>query len=390
MLNNTISAITRLPEFCFVAGTLVHTDNGLKAIEDIRTGDRVLARDEFTGQQGFRPVLALAVTHPNRLYHLVYRARQSHRQEACSDNGSASSSDEAGDDDPGPGELACSGPHPFFVPSLGRFVPASRLEPGHDFRLANGGEAILEAVWTEEAPHGETFTTYNFEVADFHTYFVGPEGVWVHNTGLPDDFCDGIRTATERELRQGKKLWPATERAILDRAKATDGQVADVAKKVTDFQIDEMVAGRVPVDELPTYAQIKGLAQGKISANAQEVVQEFDDFGNEVRSILKLGMGGWEGHHIIPKYIQKRLQVLFGTTWNLDEIPVVLLQRGEHWFPDGLHSYISSAGLHWNQMGNFQGTAGAEAILDALEDAYRTAGRADLANVVNSWRQILP
>lgn len=26
------------------------------------------------------------------------------------------------------------------------------------------------------------FTTYNFEVADWHTYFVGEPGVWVHNS----------------------------------------------------------------------------------------------------------------------------------------------------------------------------------------------------------------
>jgi GH35 family endo-1,4-beta-xylanase len=27
-------------------------------------------------------------------------------------------------------------------------------------------------------------TTYNFEVADFHTYFVGEDGIWVHNVCL--------------------------------------------------------------------------------------------------------------------------------------------------------------------------------------------------------------
>jgi hypothetical protein len=34
------------------------------------------------------------------------------------------------------------------------------------------------------AAAGTTFTTYNFEVQDFHTYFVGDDGVWVHNNPL--------------------------------------------------------------------------------------------------------------------------------------------------------------------------------------------------------------
>lgn len=74
-------------------------------------------------------------------------------------------------------ELVCSGPHPFFVIALGRFVPARDLVVGQGFLLADGREAVLEAVTTEDALDGEIFTTYNFEVADYHTYFVGTEGV---------------------------------------------------------------------------------------------------------------------------------------------------------------------------------------------------------------------
>ena len=47
--------------------------------------------------------------------------------------------------------------------------------------LAGGGAAEIVSVATEEAPAGSTFRTYNLVVADFHTYFVGAEGVWVHN-----------------------------------------------------------------------------------------------------------------------------------------------------------------------------------------------------------------
>jgi hypothetical protein len=52
-------------------------------------------------------------------------------------------------------------------------VPAGELQAGDELRLANGGQAIVTANTRETAPLGETFTTYNFEVADFHTYFAG-------------------------------------------------------------------------------------------------------------------------------------------------------------------------------------------------------------------------
>lgn len=33
-----------------------------------------------------------------------------------------------------------------------------------------------------------TVTVYNFEVSDFHTYFVGSQSIWVHNACLPKNF----------------------------------------------------------------------------------------------------------------------------------------------------------------------------------------------------------
>jgi len=49
---------------------------------------------------------------------------------------------------------------------------------------------VITDITNEVAPEGKTFTTYNFEVADTHTYFVLQEGkvdgsfaVWVHNIG---------------------------------------------------------------------------------------------------------------------------------------------------------------------------------------------------------------
>ena len=47
------------PKHCFAAGTLVATRAGLKPIEDIEVGDEVLAYDEETGEQAYKPVVQL-------------------------------------------------------------------------------------------------------------------------------------------------------------------------------------------------------------------------------------------------------------------------------------------------------------------------------------------
>jgi hypothetical protein len=84
--------------------------------------------------------------------------------------------------------LGVTAPHPFWVSNRTQpgFIPAGELRAGDELRLANGGQAIVTANTQEAAPLGETFTTYNFEVADFHTYFAGRSEVWVHNDSLAD------------------------------------------------------------------------------------------------------------------------------------------------------------------------------------------------------------
>ena len=47
------------PKQCFQEGTLVETEAGLKPIEEIEVGNRVLAYDEVTGEQAYKPVVRL-------------------------------------------------------------------------------------------------------------------------------------------------------------------------------------------------------------------------------------------------------------------------------------------------------------------------------------------
>ena len=135
---------------CFVEGTLVLTDNGQKPIEDIRPGDHVYASDPETGESGYKEVVQTFENETKELVHIHIN----------------------GD------EIVSTPTHPFYSPVRG-WTSAVDLRAGDILVLSNGEYVIVEQVQHEilEAP----VKVYNFEVQDFHTYYVGKNSVLVHN-----------------------------------------------------------------------------------------------------------------------------------------------------------------------------------------------------------------
>jgi hypothetical protein len=341
VVNRLLASYEALPEFCFVAGTLVHTDQGLKVIEKVSTGDRVLARDEFTGEQTFKPVLATVITHPARLYHLQYRTRQPHRVVGNPDT-TASNSDDAEDDEArltslsslvskavlpsfGTGKLTSSGPHPFYVKSLRRFVPAEELKPGSDFLLADGREAALESIETEDPPAGELFTTYNFEVADYHTYFVGTEGVWVHNKGK--DPCGYIGALTRTLIRKGMPRRTAILEAMKNvKVNSLVEKISFRLRSASDFMLDRLPSSGAPSAQ--TWSEIFTVNDWKTLIAHKQIRYEYDGF----TYVVKPGAGDLRGHHIVTRRIQQELQDRFGVNiTDIDDSPVKVFTNTEHY-----------------------------------------------------------
>ena len=143
------SSIVRFRQ-CFKEGTLVATGDGLKPIEEIEVGDKVLAYDETTGEQAYKEVVRLFRNETDEWYHITANGE----------------------------ELVCTGGHPFFVKDKG-FVSAKDLLVGDILRLSDGALVAISAIAIEKLERPEA--TYNFEVADFHTYYVGKNEVLVHN-----------------------------------------------------------------------------------------------------------------------------------------------------------------------------------------------------------------
>ena len=148
---------------CFKEGTLVATEDGLKPIEEIEVGDKVLAYDEETGEQAYKKVVRLFRNTTEEWYHITANGE----------------------------EFVCTGGHPFFVKDKG-FVSAKNLSVDDILRLSNGALIPVSAISVEKLENPET--TYNFEVADFHTYYVGESEVLVHNT------CGANSATPEQDL----------------------------------------------------------------------------------------------------------------------------------------------------------------------------------------------
>ena len=75
--------------------------------------------------------------------------------------------------------------HPFYVQDKG-FTPAGLVAIGNSIVTRAGPS--LQVTRVEK--HNSARKVYNFEVEDFHSYFVGQSALWVHNVN-----CDDLRNA---------------------------------------------------------------------------------------------------------------------------------------------------------------------------------------------------
>jgi hypothetical protein len=136
------------PNVCFPEGTEVATAEGLRPIEEIEIGDWVWAWNPETGSLALKPVQELFRQTVSEL--VIIKV--------------------AGE------EIRATTEHPFWIDGRG-WTPASEIAAGDRLLLITGDLTPVEAVALAE---GE-FRVYNFEVVEYHTYFVSVLGVSVHN-----------------------------------------------------------------------------------------------------------------------------------------------------------------------------------------------------------------
>jgi hypothetical protein len=136
---------------CFVAGTPVHTLDGLRPIETLRVGDQVLSQDTSSGALAFQIVTVVHHNPPSATVRLVL------------DNGET---------------LVPSIYHRFWRAGDG-WAMARDLRPGDILRTREGRARIVSVS------SGPTEPVFNLDVAGSRTFFAGTSGALVHDNTLP-------------------------------------------------------------------------------------------------------------------------------------------------------------------------------------------------------------
>lgn len=215
---------------CFAAGTLIHTKGGLRPIEQIQIGDWVLTQPEETGEQTYKRVTRTTQYEDAPVWTVSYLPN-AELERAKAENRKVSYGVYR--------RLVVTPNHPLWVKGKG-WVQVKNLNfDGDEFELCNGeyagvvqvsplyrseteGVAWQEGIFDEtngqlvDLRNGisgesdvfihracqasfvelwdEAFyfrcSVYNFEVEDCHTYYVGTDGVWAHNTNCGENVGD--------------------------------------------------------------------------------------------------------------------------------------------------------------------------------------------------------
>ena len=184
---------------CFIAGTLVATETGYVTIENIKAGDLVWAHDPETGETALKPVVQTFRNETAEWIHVTVKGET----------------------------LTCTPEHPFYVPKKG-WTSAVDLRAGDILVMLNGEYVVVEQVQHEllESPE----TTYNFEVEDYHTYYVGNTEVLVHNQ------CDVKANKTE--------VHHVVEQCQKTKSGFSNAQIQASSNKVTlDYSVHRKISG---------------------------------------------------------------------------------------------------------------------------------------------------
>ncbi len=131
---------------CFAAGTLVVTIDGPRAIESIQVGDRVLSQDPTTGLLSFRPVVAVHRNRPTPTLRIAVDGET----------------------------IVATGIHRFWKAGKG-WIMARDLKPGDRLRVVGATVAVRSVEPDATQP------VYNLDIADDRDFFVGGQGLLVHD-----------------------------------------------------------------------------------------------------------------------------------------------------------------------------------------------------------------
>ncbi|HWM87280.1 MAG TPA: polymorphic toxin-type HINT domain-containing protein [Kofleriaceae bacterium] len=273
------------PGVCFAPGTPVLSADGMVAIEELEAGDLVWSRDEHTGEEGYRPVVRTFVTPDQPLLSVML------------------------EDGHGGGEtLEVTAEHPFQVDGRG-WVAAMDLRPDDQVVSAGGGRLRVSG----SSATSRRTTVYNFEVEEFHTYFVGEGAAWVHNEcKTPEEIAAAKKELADIDNKLKEKGLSAKEKQRL-RARKKElkdelGDSADEAPAVSEKAVQEKLGDLADVRDMRADQAIR--SRGGNASNVREALGDRfkDSTVGEIAELAAQGDAGAEKALKIIKQAAKKGQ----------------------------------------------------------------------------------
>ncbi|WP_329959303.1 polymorphic toxin-type HINT domain-containing protein [Paenibacillus athensensis] len=139
----------------------VLTNEGEKNIEDIQVGDKVLSKNEETGEVAYKEVTATFNHETDEIYNIQVGGQT----------------------------IESTYNHPFYVEGKG-WTFVKDLKVGDLLVQSDGNTLKVESIELEH----KNVTVYNMTVDEFHTYFVSDLGIWVHNSKCGEVILPSVKT----------------------------------------------------------------------------------------------------------------------------------------------------------------------------------------------------
>ncbi|MEL6864455.1 MAG: polymorphic toxin-type HINT domain-containing protein, partial [Bacteroidota bacterium] len=196
---------------CFTAGTLIFTQDGYVPIENIVVGDSVWAYNEISKARELKPVIDVFQREAEEIIRLSI----------------------------GEQEIAVTAEHPFY--SGGYWREAGQLAAGDTILLFDGTPEVISTVRVEQG----SFKVYNFEVEDWHSYYVAETSVLVHNAG-----CGG--KVNFDDLARSGKIDPKEVRFSQNSISSKFKDGGDL-----DGFIEGLKNGKISPDDIPAIRIVK-------------------------------------------------------------------------------------------------------------------------------------
>jgi hypothetical protein len=218
---------------CFVAGTMVLTAMGLKAIEAIQAGGQVIATNPDTFQTEEKKVVETYINKTTCIVKIIIQNEV----------------------------IYTTMNHPFYVKGQG-FVAACKLSKSDEIMNASGSSYPVECVELEEKQE----IVYNFQVEDYHTYYVGENSILVHND-CPEGGSGAKKVNEPKNVeRQSKKLSPEAKKGYEKAIKALE---SGDTRGLNDHPLSGNRSNQRAID-------IKGTGKGR---GAGRIIYEFGEDG---------------------------------------------------------------------------------------------------------------